>query len=75
MRLFNHFFILSDIATGSSLDWVKGVLKTNVSYAYEFRDEGRNGFTLPASQIIDNSIEVMASVVTILSEARKMGIS
>lgn len=64
-----------DIASGSSLDWVKAELKTNVSYAYEFRDEGRNGFTLPANQIISNSVEVFASIVAILKESQVRGIA
>jgi hypothetical protein len=45
-----------------------------VTYAYELRDEGNNGFSLPANQIIDNSIETFASVVTILKESKVRGI-
>jgi hypothetical protein len=41
-----------------------------VTYAYEFRDEGKNGFSLPANQIIDNSIEIFASIVAILKESK-----
>lgn len=64
-----------DIASGSSIDWVKEELGTNLTYAYEFRDEGRYGFTLPADQIIPNSIEVFASIVAILKEAKLRGIA
>jgi Zinc carboxypeptidase len=66
---------IPDIASGSSLDWVKGTLGTNVTYAYEFRDEGRYGFSLPANQIIDNSVEVFASLVAIMKEAKTRGIA
>ncbi|CRL02092.1 CLUMA_CG015125, isoform A [Clunio marinus] len=61
------------IASGSSVDWVKDTLKANITYAYEFRDEGRDKFILPADQIIDNSIEVFASLVTIMKEAKSRG--
>ena len=85
VSIFNHksalyscnllFYIYSDIATGASLDWVKYELKTNVTFEYEMRDRGSYGFNLPASQIIENSIEVFASIVTILQEAQKIGIA
>ncbi|KAL7034864.1 hypothetical protein ACKWTF_008147 [Chironomus riparius] len=63
------------IATGASIDWVKYELKTNVTFEYEMRDVGAYGFNLPASQIIENSIEVFASIITILQEAQKIGIA
>lgn len=63
------------LASGSSVDWVYDSLGTNVTYAYEFRDEGRYGFSLPANQIIDNSIEVFASIVSILDQAKAQGIA
>lgn len=66
--------MIIDIATGSSLDWVKYNLHTNVSYAYELRDLGKYGFVLPASQIIDTSLETFDSVVTIMKEAKNKGI-
>lgn len=59
-----------DIASGSSIDWVKDSLGTNLTYAYEFRDQGQYGFTLPTNQIIENSIEVFASIVAMLNEAQ-----
>jgi hypothetical protein len=54
---------------------VKYELKVNVTLEYEMRDKGTFGFTLPASQIIENSIEVFASIVTILQESRAIGIA
>ncbi|XP_070500161.1 zinc carboxypeptidase-like [Chironomus tepperi] len=62
------------VASGSSLDWVKYNLHTNVTYAYELRDLGRYGFVLPASQIIDTSLETFDSIVTIMKESEKKGI-
>ena len=69
------FHTSTDIATGASIDWVKYELKTNVTFEYEMRDVGAYGFNLPASQIIENSIEVFASIITILQEAQKIGIA
>lgn len=71
----NVFCAYIDIATGASIDWVKYELKTNVTFEYEMRDVGAYGFNLPASQIIENSIEVFASIITILQEAQKIGIA
>lgn len=64
-----------DIASGSTVDWAKGVLGTNVTYAYEFRDEGRFGFSLPTDQIVDNSIEIFASIIAIMKESKIRGIA
>jgi len=63
------------IATGASIDWVKYELKANITFEYEMRDRGAYGFNLPASQITENSIEVFASIITILQEAQKIGIA
>lgn len=68
-------FFFVDEASGSSLDWVKASLKTNLTYAYELRDLGQYGQTLPASQIIDNAEEVFSSIVAILREAQTRGIA
>jgi hypothetical protein len=54
---------------------VKYHLKTNVTYAYELRDEGAYGFILPADQIMDTVMETFDSVVTILKEAQLKGIA
>ncbi|CAG9832795.1 unnamed protein product [Diabrotica balteata] len=60
------------IATGSNMDWVKGVYHVPFAYAYELRDQGRYGFILPPEQIIPNSLEVLDSLLTILEEADKV---
>jgi hypothetical protein len=64
-----------DVASGSSLDWLKYEFKTNVTYAFELRDQGQYGFALPATQIIDNAIETFESIKTILKEAQVRGIA
>jgi hypothetical protein len=47
-------------ASGGSDDWAKGDLKFKYSYTIELRDEGRYGFLLPASEIINSGEESMA---------------
>lgn len=71
--MLTNFF--ADIASGSSVDWVLAAKSVNLTYAYEFRDTGSFGFSLPASQIINNSIEVWASVAAIMNEALRRGIA
>lgn len=55
------------------MDWIKQEFKTPIAYTYELRDTGANGFILPANQIIPNCEEVMDSIVTIFTEAEKLG--
>lgn len=55
------------MATGGSLDWVKGTFGTRVTYAYELRDTGRYGFLLPADQILPTCLETIDSLVPILT--------
>lgn len=43
---------------GSSTDYVLDVGKAELTYAFELRDTGRNGFVLPASEIKPTGIEM-----------------
>ncbi|KAK2589253.1 hypothetical protein KPH14_007814 [Odynerus spinipes] len=61
------------VATGSSLDWVKGSLGKPISYTYELRDKGRYGFLLPENQIIPTGEETLDSLVAMFKEAAKRG--
>ncbi|KAF3064114.1 hypothetical protein GL218_01793 [Daldinia childiae] len=45
-------------AAGGSNDYVTDVNKAEFGWAIELRDTGRNGFTLPANQILPTGIEV-----------------
>ncbi|XP_018573035.1 zinc carboxypeptidase-like [Anoplophora glabripennis] len=56
------------IASGGSMDWVKGTFGTPIAYTYELRDRGSFGFLLPAAQIIPSALETLDSLVTILDE-------
>ncbi|GLG98821.1 Zinc carboxypeptidase A 1 [Gryllus bimaculatus] len=60
------------VASGGSMDWVRGEYGTPITYTYELRDTGRNGFVLPAEQIIPTGEETLDSVLTILQEARSV---
>uniref|UniRef100_A0A182QAV5 Zinc carboxypeptidase A 1 n=1 Tax=Anopheles farauti TaxID=69004 RepID=A0A182QAV5_9DIPT len=61
------------VASGGSIDWVKGVLRTPLVYAYELRDLGRYGFVLPPDQIIPTAQETLDSIIVILEEGTNYG--
>ncbi|XP_059616591.1 zinc carboxypeptidase-like [Phlebotomus argentipes] len=61
------------IASGGSIDWVKGVKGTGLVYCYELRDTGRYGFSLPANQIRPTGQETLDSIVVILREGANKG--
>lgn len=62
-------FFLLDVATGSSMDWVKYNFGTRITYTYELRDTGYYGFLLPPEQIIPTGEETLDSIITIFQEA------
>lgn len=53
------------VATGGSMDWVKNEFQVPISYTYELRDLGQNGFILPAEEIIPTGLETLDSLVSI----------
>jgi hypothetical protein len=55
-------FHLSDVASGSSVDWTYGAEKIKYSYAVELRDTGEYGFLLPADQIIPSGKETLEAM-------------
>lgn len=63
----------SDHATGGSIDWVKGHLNVPLVYCYELRDQGDNGFLLPANQILPNNQEFVDSIIDLLYQAKRFG--
>lgn len=65
--------VFADIASGGSIDWIKGEKNTGLVYCYELRDLGTNGFTLPASQIIPTGQETLDSIVVMLAEGANLG--
>lgn len=69
----SHYILFIDLASGSSIDWVKSTLKLPITFEYELRDRGNYGFLLPADQIIPNGQEVLDSILTIFREASKLG--
>ncbi|XP_055294901.1 zinc carboxypeptidase-like [Sitodiplosis mosellana] len=60
------------LASGSSIDWAYGVAKVPITYTFEFRDKGKNGFILPADQIIPNSEEVLDGLIAMAKEAKEL---
>lgn len=61
------------VASGGSIDWVKGVIDTPFVFVYELRDTGLHGFVLPADQIIPTAEETFDSILEFVKEARKIG--
>jgi hypothetical protein len=51
-------------ASGSSIDYTRGVLNIDYSYAMELRPDGNafNGFILPTDQILDGASEAWAGI-------------
>ena len=56
------------VASGSSLDWTKGVNDIKFSIGMELRDTGRYGFILPPEQIVPTGEEVWAFHITVVRE-------
>ncbi|KAG5334766.1 CBPA1 carboxypeptidase, partial [Acromyrmex charruanus] len=61
------------IATGSSMDYVKGTFGIPITFTYELRDTGHHGFLLPPEQIIPTGEETMDSLVAMFKEAKARG--
>ncbi|XP_066599613.1 uncharacterized protein [Prorops nasuta] len=61
------------VATGGSIDWIKGVLKKQIVYTYELRDQGKYGFLLPPNQIIPTGQETLDSLVAMFKAAKSFG--
>ncbi|CAK9797268.1 Zinc carboxypeptidase A 1 [Anthophora quadrimaculata] len=61
------------VASGGSMDWVRGTYNIPVTFTYELRDTGRYGFILPASQIIPTAEETLDSLVAMFQQAAKLG--
>ncbi|XP_055294989.1 zinc carboxypeptidase-like [Sitodiplosis mosellana] len=60
------------LTSGSSVDWAYRVAKVPITYTFEFRDKGQNGFILPADQIIPNSEEILDGLVAMVKEAKEL---
>lgn len=53
-------------ATGTSVDYVADITKADYSFTVELRDTGRNGFVLPANQILPSGQEAFEGVKYLL---------
>ncbi|KAJ3662738.1 hypothetical protein Zmor_007069 [Zophobas morio] len=60
------------VASGGSMDWVKGTFGTPITYTYELRDKGTYGFILPPDQILPCAEETFDSLITIFEEFDKL---
>ncbi|XP_063539379.1 uncharacterized protein LOC134748516 [Cydia strobilella] len=59
--------------TGSSFDWVKGVVGVPIVYLFELRDVGLYGFLLPPEDIIPNNEEIMDALIELDRATRQLG--
>ncbi|CAG7818292.1 unnamed protein product, partial [Allacma fusca] len=58
------------VASGGSMDWVKGIHNVNLTLTYEMRDQGRYGFILPDTQIVPSSQEFLDGIAVAVAELR-----
>ncbi|XP_018362908.1 PREDICTED: zinc carboxypeptidase-like [Trachymyrmex cornetzi] len=58
------------VASGNTIDWIKGAYNKSIIYTYELRDEGQYGFLLPPEQIIPTGEETLDSIIAMLKEAK-----
>ncbi|XP_012531386.1 zinc carboxypeptidase [Monomorium pharaonis] len=61
------------VASGNTLDYIKGVYNKSIIYVYELRDQGHYGFLLPPEQIIPTGEETLDSLVAMFKEAKERG--
>lgn len=65
--------LLLDLASGTTVDYIKGVYDKPIVYVYELRDQGRYGFLLPPEQIIPTGKETLDSLIVMFQEAKALG--
>jgi len=58
------------VASGGSIDWIKGIHDTTLAYTFELRDTGRNGFILPPDQIIPSSLELIDGLIVMANDLK-----
>lgn len=66
-------YLIADVASGSSVDWVFNELDKKVGFTIEFRDKGKFGFVLPPAQILANCEELMAGMVALIEKTNNLG--
>jgi hypothetical protein len=60
----NNFFLIliTDLASGSSVDWAYDNANAKIAFAIELRDKNQLGFILPANQIRPACLEAWAGI-------------
>jgi len=59
-KYFSYF--ITDLASGSSIDWAYDKANAKIAFALELRDTGQYGFILPPSQIKPACLETWAGI-------------
>ncbi|CAG0880549.1 unnamed protein product, partial [Darwinula stevensoni] len=65
------FLAIAVIASGTSIDWAKGVAGIKYSYGIEMRDTGVWGLLLPPDQIIPSGEETLDGLIALLDAVRE----
>ncbi|XP_058449258.1 uncharacterized protein LOC131429226 [Malaya genurostris] len=61
------------VTSGGTNDYFMGVHGTKLSYIFEFRDTGSQGFALSADQIVPNAQETLNGLIALVAEAKALG--
>ncbi|XP_011067757.1 PREDICTED: zinc carboxypeptidase-like [Acromyrmex echinatior] len=58
------------VASGNTVDWIKGIYNKSIVYTYELRDIDQYGFLLPPEQIIPTGEETLDSIIAMIKETK-----
>lgn len=70
---FNITNLFPDLATGTSIDYVKGTYETPFVYSYNLRDRNYYSFLLPPDQIIPTREETLDALVSMFKYINASG--
>ncbi|XP_011053614.1 PREDICTED: zinc carboxypeptidase-like [Acromyrmex echinatior] len=60
------------VASGNTVDWIKGTYNKSIVYTYELRNKYQYGFLLPPEQIIPTGQETLDSIIAMLKEIKTL---
>ncbi|KAG5308073.1 CBPA1 carboxypeptidase, partial [Acromyrmex insinuator] len=60
------------VASGNTVDWIKGIYNKSIVYTYELRDKYQYGFLLPPEQIIPTGQETLDSIIAMLKKIKTL---
>lgn len=60
----------TDVNSGTTKDYVYGVLRVRYTFAIELRDKGKYGFLLPPNQIVPTATEFFEGLKALVREMK-----